>query len=143
MRSSKPTRGVHSQLKLPADEMAVRAPYWELVERRALTTVFRPGDRSSGSFRSYHPGQHITVRKLMHVGADWINLPPMFAPEARVAARIVTQIHLPIEVLKPEHFEGSSPDVIDLQSLLYHLGVIYNLPLSEITSVTRTTFEYI
>ena len=131
------------KFNLPRDEMAIRAPYWNFVESEELKTVFRPGDRRCGTFRSYCPDEKITLRLLNKIGADWAKVPPVFDENKKKSVIIKTVEVIPIEKINKDHFKGSSPDIHDLESLLFHIALVYNLDIGEIKEVTRTTFDYI
>jgi len=129
-------------LYLPRDEMAIRAPYWNLVTEKKLVTVFRPGNRLCGDFRSYCPGEIVKLRLLSRVGADWAGLKPEFVKNETYEVVINSQEVIKSSDIDKIDFTGSSPDIKDKTSLLYHLGIIYNMSLDEITEVTRTMFSY-
>lgn len=134
------------KLELPRDEMAVRKIYKELVDRHKLTTVFRPGKRVCGDFRGYCPNEKIKVRIIDKVGADWAMLPPEFVPDFAKTVEIISTETIPLGELTPEHFKGSSPDVQDKESLIYQLGIVYNLDrqsLPDDVLITRITFRYL
>jgi len=134
------------KLELPRDEMAMRRIYKDLVEQGKMTTIFRPGKRACGDFRGYCPGEKIKVRIVDKVGADWAMLPPEFIPDFIKEVEIINIEIIPLGKIKSEHFQGSSPDVQSKESLIYQLGVIYNLDrqsLSDDILITRTTFKYL
>ena len=134
------------KLELPRDEIAFRKIYKNLIIKKKLTTVFRPGKRVCGDFRGYCPGEVIKIRIIEKIGADWAMLPPEFEKDFIKKIKMVAIKSLPIKELKSEDLIGSSPDVFDQNSLIHHLGLIYNLPMEELQAeslITKITFEYI
>lgn len=128
---------------LPRDEMAFRARYRELLLARALTTVFRPGDRISPSWRGYSQGEIVTARIISRPGSDELGVPPQF-DDIRIPIRIVALSVSRLETLGPDAFLGSSPDVCDAASLAQHLHRIYGRPLADFDNqVTRIAFAYL
>jgi hypothetical protein len=128
---------------LPRDEMAFRARYRELLLQRALTTVFRPGDRIYPNWRGYSEGEIVTARIIRMPGSDEQGVPPEF-DELRIPIRIKAISVSAIDALGHDAFIGSSPDVHDRASLAAHLHHIYGRPLSAFgNQVTRITFAYI
>jgi hypothetical protein len=135
-----------NKLELPRDEMAIRKIYKKLVNQQELTTVFRPGKRVCGDFRGYCPQEKIKVRIVDKVGADWAMLPPEFIPNFIKEVEIISTEVIPLGGLKIEHFSGSSPDVKDKESLIHHLGIIYNLDRESLVDdflITRINFRYL
>ena len=135
-----------NKLELPRDEMAIRKIYKVLVDRKELTTVFRPGKRVCGDFRGYCQNEKIKVRIVDKVGADWAMLPPEFIPDFIKEVEIVSIEAITLGELKPEHFIGSSPDVQNKEALIHHLGIIYNLDRESLTDdflITRINFRYL
>jgi len=134
------------KLDLPRDEMAFRKIYKDLITRKEITTVFRPGKRLCGDFRSYCLGEIITIRIIENVGADWAEVAPQFETNYGKKIEIIDTTTSKIEDLKKTDFEGSSPDVCDIKSLQYHLGLIYNLSIDEVgmeTMITKIQFKYV
>lgn len=128
---------------LPRDEMAFRARYRELLLARALTTVFRPGDRIYPSWRGYSTGEIVTARIISKPGSDELGVPPKF-DDIRIPIRIVGLSVSRLETLGPDAFLGSSPDVCDGPSLAQHLYEIYGRPVNDFgNQVTRIAFVYI
>ncbi len=128
---------------LPRDEMAFRKRYRDLLLRRTLTTVFRPGDRIYPRWRGYSLGEIVTARIIDRPGSDELGVPPQF-DDLRVAIRIVDLKVCPIEILSRDAFAGSSPDVFDRHSLATHLQEIYARPLAAFGDlVTRIAFAYV
>jgi hypothetical protein len=135
-----------NKLELPRDEIAFRKIYKDLIIKNKITTVFRPGKRICGDFRGYCPGEVIKIRVIEKTGADWAMLPPEFEQDFVKKIEMIEIKSLFIKDLKKEDFEGSSPDVFDKNSLLYHLGIIYNLPVEKLQDdnlITKITFKYI
>jgi hypothetical protein len=128
---------------LPRDEMAFRARYRDLLLRRALTTVFRPGDRIYPNWRGYSEGEIVTARIIRMPGSDEQGVPPQF-DDLRIPIRIRSIWVSSIDALGRDAFSGSSPDVHDRASLAAHLHHIYGRPLSAFgNQVTRIAFAYI
>ncbi len=135
-----------SETTPPRGEIWFRRIYADLVLNRHVTTIFRPGKRLNGDPKGFQEGEILRVRIIEKVGAEW----------AGVFGRVCPDIEIPVQVhevkasriveLEPSDFEGSTPDVADAQSLIYQLGILYNLSPSEIgpnSIVTKTTFAYL
>jgi hypothetical protein len=128
---------------LPRDEMAFRSRYRDLILTRALTTVFRPGDRIYPNWRGYTQGEIVTARIIRMPGSDELGVPPEF-DDLRIPIRIKTISVSSIDTLDGAAFIGSSPDVHDRASLAAHLHQIYGRPISAFgNQVTRIVFAYI
>jgi shikimate dehydrogenase len=133
-------------VNLPRDEMAFRQVYLHLLRSRLLTTVFRPRNMVQDNIRSYVVGDSVTARILNNVGADWAKVAPIFLDSEEFSIQITDVVAKRIGDLSSADFEGSSPDVKDKNGLIYHLGLIYNLSVNELTDdtiVTKITFEYL
>ncbi len=139
--------GIESnRLKLPSDEMAFRRIYRKLIEREVLTTVFRPEPRACSDERGYCVGQIVQARILETPGSDTHKISPRFLDGGSKTIRIESVEVKAIGSLTRQDFQGSSPDVQDVQDLRYHLGIIYNLDPSEITEsklITRIKYSFI
>jgi hypothetical protein len=123
--------------------MAFRSRYRDLLLQRALTTVFRPGDRIYPNWRGYTQGEIVTARIIRMPGSDELGVPPEF-DDLRVPIRIKTITVSSIDALDGAAFIGSSPDVHDRASLAAHLHHIYGRPLAAFgNQVTRIAFAYI
>src|SRR5882724_11703717 len=120
------------RLVLQPNEIAFRRMYTGLLEREKITTIFRPGKRLPGDFRGYYPGQKVTVRIISEVGADWALLPPKFVKQFSKKAVIKKVEVKKLGEVRQSDFRGASPDIHDIKSLTYHLGVIYNLSDKEL-----------
>lgn len=135
----------NTQLFLNPDEMAVRKIYWPLFEQESITKVFRPGNRPCGAWRGYCAQQNVTAKALDKIGADWAKIAPTFV-ENKTKELIIAKTEVKkISELAPEDFIGSSPDVVDVSSLQYHLGVLYNLYPEDLGLdgyVTIVSFNY-
>jgi hypothetical protein len=129
----------------PRDEIGFRKIYEDLVYNHEITTIFRPGERTCNLNKGFCEGETINIKILDKIGADWAMLAPKTIPIDKKVL-ILKAENKKIGELTQDDFIGSSPDVHDKQSLIYNLGVIYNLPPSELTDdsiVTRTTFRYL
>jgi len=139
------TYNAKGKLHLNPNEMAFRKVYKELLEQEKITTIFRPGKRVCGDYRGYCPDQKVIVRVIDKVGADWAMLPPKFLrgfSKNIVIKKVETKR---LKDLVDLDFHGSTPEIYDRQSLMYNLGIIYNIPQKEFTDdflVTKTTFWY-
>lgn len=130
-------------MKLPRDELAFREDYEDMVKQRALTTVFRPGNRIYPNWRGYKKGEIVSGRIIKQCGSDKDNIPPVFK-EAKIPLRIAEIDIVPVAKLNPQDFKGSSADVTCPESLIQHLYRIYKKPLSEYDDmVTRIALEYL
>lgn len=128
---------------LPRDEMAFRARYRDLLLRRVLTTVFRPGDRIYPNWRGYSEGEIVTARVIARPGSDELGVAPKFEG-IRIPIKIKKISVTPIDALERRDFAGSSPDVFDAPSLAAHLYGIYGRPLAAFgNQVTRIEFAYL
>ena len=133
-------------LDLPRNEMAFRRIYRIYLEKRWITTVFRPGRRLPGDARSYHPGQLVKAKVLDHLGLDRAKVAPIFLTHPVRLIRIELVEARTIGSLLKTDFLGSTPDIINRSSLVYHLGLIYNLDPADLTKdsvVTRICFNYV
>ncbi|MBU6323427.1 MAG: hypothetical protein KGI41_03515 [Patescibacteria group bacterium] len=129
----------------PRDEIWLRKVYAGLVEDRRLTTIFRPGKRLSGDPKGFSVGETLRIRIIENPGVDWAGVLGQLVEGFSVPVEVRSVTVRPIGRLVPEDFAGSTPDVCDRESLRYHLGLVYNLPLSAFADdalVTRTTFRY-
>lgn len=130
-------------MALPRDEMAFRSRYRHLLLRRALTTVFRPGDRVYPNWRGYSEGEIVTARVIAKPGSDELGVAPKF-DNLRIPIRITKLCVTAIDALGRGDFAGSSPDVFDASSLAAHLFGIYGRPLAVFgNQVTRIAFAYL
>ena len=136
----------NNQFELPKDDMAFRKIYKNLLEEEKLTTVFRPGVRDCNRFRWYCPEDIVNARVIDQQGLDRARVAPVFLVEP-VKKIQVEQVEVKtLGSLSSKDFIGSSPDVYDKKSLIYHLGLIYNLDISSLlddSPITRIQFRYI
>jgi len=133
-------------LKLPKDEMAFRKIYRDFLEQEKVTVVFRPGRRLCNDFRGYCVGQIVKAQVIEQLGLDRAQLAPIFVPNMVKMIRIETIEAHTIDSLVASDFLGSTPDVHDQISLVFQLGLIYNLEpknLSGDSVVTRIHFSYV
>ncbi len=133
------------RLNLNPDEMAIRSVYEDLLKEKKLKTVFRPGERDCKKNRGYCESQVVKARVIEKTGADWAFVPPRF--NGYKDDIMIKKIYVKkMRDLKEEDFFGTSPDIKDKESLRYHLGLIYNLPLRTLHDdffVTIINFEYL
>ena len=129
-------------MNLPRDEIAIRKVYEPLVLTGKLTTLFRPGNRIAPNVRGYYMGETVKVKIIKSPGNDDKKIPPTFDKKER-KARIKKIGIEEIENLTKEDFVGSSPDVPDIESLRYHLGLIYDKTPEQISKLTRIELEYL
>ncbi|HLD28582.1 MAG TPA: hypothetical protein VJB67_03125 [Patescibacteria group bacterium] len=135
----------NKKLKLNPDEMAFRRVYQDLLEQEKISVVFRPGKRECGALRGYCPRQAVTARVLDKIGADWAGLAPQFDPDFSKSIIIEGAVAKKIGEFQDNDFVGASPDVSDQKSLKFHLGLVYNIPVSQLTNddyVTIVKFSY-
>ena len=128
----------------PRDEIGLRKIYENLVRDKKITTIFRPGERVCGIDKGFCENEILNIKIIDKVGADWAKLPPQATSCGQV--RVLNTTNMTIGSLMNNDFHGSSPDIFDKQSLVYNLGIIYNLPPSELTDdsiITKTTFTYL
>jgi len=133
------------KLHLNPNEMAFRAIYCDLLMEEKISVVFRPGKRICGDFRGYCPGQKVKARVIKEVGLDGAGISPEFYDEFVKIIIIEKVQEKRIGDLDEKDFRGSSPDLTNKESLKYNLGIIYNLPSSQLTDdslVTIIKFSY-
>lgn len=139
------TGKIKQKLQLDPNEMAFRKIYWPLLKNEQITVIFRPSVRLCGDYRGYCIGQKVKARVIDKVGADWAMIPPKFV-RGFFKKIIIEKVEIKkIDELKQEDFMGSSPDIQNADSLVYHLGVVYNLFSDELNRdmfVTKITFSY-
>lgn len=134
------------QLQLDPHEMAFRSFERDIVIAKRVTTVFRPGARKCGAFRSYCPGMPVTLRVINEVGLDRSLTAPEFDPDIAVKVQITSSEVFEIASLTETHFAGAHPLLKDVDTLCLYLGCIYNLhpsALAPTSLITRTTFTYL
>ena len=129
-------------------EMAFRKIYKDLIEKRSLTRVFRPGARPCGGYKGFCPEDEVFFSIIEETGSDLPPNPhpPLLAPEPAAHARITEVRVLKLDQLSEDYFVGTGPDVTSQETLRRHLGLIYNLPpekLEATTDVTMITFTYL
>jgi len=131
---------------LPGDEMAFRKIYMPFLEQEKVTVVFRPGKRLCNDYRGYCVGQIVKARVIEQLGLDRAQTAPIFLPDFFKMIRIESIVACTIDSLVALDFLGSTPDVYDRTSLVFQLGLIYNLEpknLSGDSVVTRIHFSYV
>jgi shikimate 5-dehydrogenase len=87
----------------------------------------------------------VKAKVIEQLGLDRAETPPLFQQKPTKIIRIVEIQAVRIGSLTTSDFVGSSPDVFDKQSLVYHLGIIYNLDansLGDNALVTKINFIY-
>lgn len=130
-------------MDLPRDEIAFRKEYECLVLERAITTVFRPGDRIYPNWRGYRLGEAVTARIIERCGCDERQIPPVFN-DHKVRVQIAGIGVISVARLAAADFAGSSPDVWDVESLKDHLFYIYGKPVAAFGGVvTRIRLRYL
>ena len=133
-------------LGVKREEIYFRRIYRDLLKHKGITTVFRPGIRLNGHPKGLRLGETVTLRIIEDVGADWANLAAKLDPTFILKAKVVSVKTKTFGELEKSDFEGSSPDVQSVESLRYHLGIIYNLSAEKLgpsAIVTITRFEYV
>lgn len=129
-------------MDLKRDEIAVRKIYESLVKDKKITVFFRPGNRLCPNYRCYFLDEIITLRIIEVLGNDNLKIPPKFNSFKQKIKIIKIDIKK-ISEFKKKDFVGSSPDVFDIISLKYHLGLIYNSSIDSFDEVSRIEFEYL
>ncbi len=130
-------------MELPRNEIAFRKEYEDQVLLNKLTTVFRPGNRVFPNWRGYKPGEVVTARIIEKCGCDEKKIAPLFN-DNKVKVQIASIETLKIDELQDEHFDGSSDDVTDVQSLKDHLNYIYGKSIDHYDNmITRINLAYI
>lgn len=130
-------------MKKTTDAIGFRMVYRNLVLSHSLTTIFRPDNPKYKEL--YCCGPIVEGRIITEPGNSRLNINPAYTDDAvYLKAKSVRRIAL--QDLKPEDFIGSSPDIQNVQELIYHLGMIYNKPAEEFmpdTKVIRIELEYV
>ena len=130
----------------PRNEIWFRKIYADLIRDRRVTAIFRPGRREDDHAKGFLIGETLRIKIVDKVGADWAGIYGQVRSDFEMTVRVLDIVFKPIGELTAEDFKGSTPDVHDTESMVYHLGVLYNLPPEELTAqtiVTKTTFEYL
>lgn len=129
-------------MNLPRDEIAFRKQYEPFVLNGSLTVVFRPSNRIFPNRRGYIQGESITARIIEQVGSDEKQIAPVFNHH-KVKVTITSIKLMSLDELTAADFEGSSPDVQDIQSLQAHIEAIYQQPMDAFGRlVTRIQLDY-
>lgn len=130
-------------MKKTTDAIGFRMVYRDFVLLRSLTTIFRL-DKSKYK-ELYCCGRIVEGRIIAVPGNPRLNTKPIYEGKPiHLIAKSVSRIAL--GKLKQGDFVGSSPDVQDVQGLIYHLGMIYNKSAGEFTprtKVIRIELEYV
>lgn len=129
-------------------EIWLRKIYAPYVENKTLATIFRPERRL---LEENHPkalgvGEHVRVRVIDKVGADWAELYGELLPTPNIPVLITSVAVKRLGEIEASDFAGSTPDVMDIAGLRLQLALIYNLSREELNPdfwVTRTTFRYL
>lgn len=127
------------KLVLNPNEIAVRKVYWPLIAAGKISTFFRPGVRLCADYRGYCKKQAIILKCIKQLGSDQLGIGPLFSNSKQIAATIDCIYSKKIGELTESDFYGSSPDVQNAETLKFHLGLIYNLSLDELTDETYVT----
>ncbi len=137
---------INDQIRSDTSWIAFRKVYLDLIKERKVLTVFRPGPRPCGSPQGYCENQIVNVRVIDEAGANWADLPPKFL-HLDLSQIKMKKIELKkINELTESDFKDSSPDVKNVEALKYHLGLMYNLFLKDLSDdsiVTKISFNYI
>lgn len=125
------------------EAIGFRMVYRDLVLSRSLTIIFRP---DSPKYKELYCCGHVIEGKIIaEPGNPRLKVNPTYTDDVvYLKAKSVSRIAL--SDLKPEHFVGSSPDVQNVQGLIWQLGLIYNKSASEFTpktKVIRIELEYV
>lgn len=130
-------------MKKEKDAIGFRMVYRDLVLSRSLTTIFRPDNPKYKKL--YGAGSVIEGRIIVQPGIARNKIEPKFTND-RIKLRVKSIKRLALKDLKPDDFIGSSPDVQNVLSLIYHLGMIYNIPASDFkpeTKIIKIELEYV
>ena len=128
------------------DEIWFRKIYFDAVLAKKVRVIFRPGKRLCGDDKGFCKGEILKIKFLDKIGADWAGLPGQTIPDFEQKVRVIETCVIKLSSLTEKDFEGSTPDIFDKVSLVYHLGLVYNLFLSDLSDdamITKTVFEYI
>lgn len=120
-----------------------RMVYRELVLTGSLTTVFRPNRAKYEQL--FKPGSVVEGGIIRIPGNRLENIKPIFT-EDEISLKIKAFKKILLKNLRPIDFFGSSPDVKNVQGLIYHLGMIYNQAAASFnpeTEVIRIKLEYL
>jgi hypothetical protein len=124
------------------DAIGIRTVYRDLVLSGSLRTIFRPNDVKYEHL--YKPGEQAEVRIIELPGSERLELPPQYAPE-KIPVVVEKLERIALKDLGAKDFFYSSPDVQNALQLAFHLGLIYNKPVSEFqpdTMVMKITLRY-
>lgn len=125
------------------DDLGFRMVYRGLVLSSSLTTVFRPGRAKYEEL--FKPGKVVKGKIIRLPGNPEQRRNPVFTAD-EITLKIKSLKKILLKHLRPVDFFGSSPDVKDTDSLIYHLGLIYNQPVGSFnpdTIIIRIEFEYV
>ena len=111
-------------------------------------TVFRPGRRllSENHPKGMAKGERIRIRVVDQVGADWADIFGTLLLTPNRPALVMSVDVKKLGEIGPADFDGSTPDVMDLDGLKYQLALIYNFSRTELSpsfEITRTSFQYL
>jgi hypothetical protein len=104
--------------KPPRDEIWFRKIYMDLIRDHKITTIFRPGVRLCNSNKGFCNGEVLRVKVIDKVGADWADLHGRTLTDFEYQVRVLDTKVCPIKSLTVEDFQGSSPDISDVSSLI-------------------------
>ncbi len=130
----------------PRDEIWFRKIYSDLVQAQKVTTIFRPGKREEGDLKGFSIGETLRIRIIDKVGVEWAGIFGQVCPDFEMRVRVLSVKSCSIDELASEDFDGSTPEIRTAESLLYNLGLLYNLSPCEMnlkSIITKTTFEYL
>lgn len=137
---------IEDRFVLPADDLAIRKIYINLLKNEVITTLFRPGTRNCHDFRGYCPGDIVNARIIDHLGLDRAKIAPIFLDSPIKKVLIETVDEKTIGSLLAKDFIGAPPNVHDKLSLIHELGLIYNLAPTSLLDdavITRIHFSFI
>jgi hypothetical protein len=126
--------------------IAFRKIYLDLFLNGDLKVIFRPGIRACGDPKGYCVGDKPKVRIIDQLGADWADIPPTFIDKDFGKILIKKVETKKIKDFTDADFVDSTPDIKNIESLKFHLGLVYNMPVGELTNdnyVTRIEIEKI
>ncbi len=133
-------------MKAARDEIWFRKIYIDLIKARKITTIFRPGQRLCNCNKGFCKGERLKIRIIDKVGADWAGVLGQILPDFSQEVQVLETKVITLGSLSADDFLGSSPDINNILSLRYHLGILYNLTPIELDDkaiITVTTFLYV
>ena len=133
-----------SKLKYPRNEIWERLVYEDLIREEKLKVLFRPASRICDGKKSkcFYLGEEVVLKVLKKPGDDERGIEPMFTSLVkRVEIQGLKEVFL--SSIKEKDCVGSYPNVLDEETLRYHLGLVYNKKLTSFEKITIIKLKYL